>query len=241
MRKGRQTSVVGAAIVALIVGSIVQCEAAENWKYQLTPYLWTAGMSGQIGEAVVDMDFSDILEMAEVGGAVGFEATYKDSWSVMAEGSYFELSVGGAIPEDPAGTTIGIDVGAGAAMLAGMKRVADNVDLYMGARYMYMKTDVNPSLGPTISDTQEWVDPIVGIRVRGEASDKLSVMLDMDVGGFGVSSKLTFHMVANMVYAFNDTYSGVFGYRLLDIEYDRDGFVYDVKQDGLLMGLGISF
>jgi hypothetical protein len=48
-------------------------------------------------------------------------------------------------------------------------------------------------------------------------------------------------MAANFNYMFNDRYSLIFGYRLLDIEYDKDDFVFDVKMDGLLLGFGISW
>ncbi len=99
--------------------------------------------------------------------------------------------------------------------------------------------DLGPGLGG--DGSQEWVDPIFGFRVRGKVNEKMFLQLYMDVGGFGVNSDFTYSMATNLNYLFNDTWSAIFGYRLLDIDYDKDGFLYDAKQDGLLFGLGYSF
>ena len=104
-----------------------------------------------------------------------------------------------------------------------------------------MDTDVSLAGAVTLGSREEWVDPVIGFRVRGDVTDKLFVRLAMDVGGFGVNSDLTYAFASNMNYVFNDTYSAIFGYRMLDMDYDKDGFVFDAKMDGLLLGMGITF
>ena len=42
----------------------------------------------------------------------------------------------------------------------------------------------------------------------------------MAVGGFGANSDILCSMATNVNYVFNDTWSAVFGYRLLDIGHD---------------------
>jgi len=103
-----------------------------------------------------------------------------------------------------------------------------------------MDTDVSLGGAGTVGSTDEWVDPTIGFRVTAVASEKLFIRLAMDVGGFGVNSEMTYGFASNLNYVFNDRYSAIFGYRMLDIEYDKDGFVFDAKMDGLLLGLGIT-
>ncbi|MGV6827220.1 MAG: hypothetical protein ACWA5Q_09600, partial [bacterium] len=57
------------ALTALAVAGSAQPLLADNsdeWKFELTPYLWAAGMSGSTGPkgfaTDVDMSFSDIWE-----------------------------------------------------------------------------------------------------------------------------------------------------------------------------------
>ena len=43
---------------------------------------------------------------------------------------------------------------------------------------------------------------------------------------------------ANLRYQWTPTFATTVGYRYLDVDYSNDGFVYDVSQDGILMGPG---
>ena len=44
-----------------------------------------------------------------------------------------------------------------------------------------------------------------------------------------------------MNYEFSKAIVGKAGYRLLDVDYDKDGFAYDMLYSGLYFGLGIRF
>jgi hypothetical protein len=99
--------------------------------------------------------------------------------------------------------------------------------------------DLGPGLGG--NGSQDWADPIIGFRIRGEVNERLFLRLAMDVGGFGANSDMTYAIFTNLNYLFNETWSGIFGYRLLDIDYDKDDFIYDAKLDGLVFGLGYTF
>ena len=72
-------------------------------------------------------------------------------------------------------------------------------------------------------------------------SNKWALTGYADVGGFGVGSDFTWQVGAGAVYKYSDKYSIKFGYRLLSVDYNKDGFVYDMKSDGLFVGMGVKF
>ena len=234
--------VVLASVVGLTFGIVTPGEAAENWKFRVAPYLWTAGISGEIGPSAmpsaVDVDFSDYVEFIDIGVAGSVEAIHKGGWFFFAEGMYSELSMDG---RTPMGAEVGVESKMAYATVAFGKSVFKNVELYGGGRYLYnsVAIDLGPGLGG--EGSQDWVDPIIGFRVRGDVNEKVFLRLAMDVGGFGVNSDLTYAMAANINYQLTDTWTSIFGYRALDIDYDKGGFVFNDKQDGLVFGLGYTF
>ena len=42
-------------------------------------------------------------------------------------------------------------------------------------------------------------------------------------------------------YDFSKTFAGKFGYRYLSVDYDKNGFLYDMTNSGFYLGLGIRF
>jgi hypothetical protein len=61
------------------------------------------------------------------------------------------------------------------------------------------------------------------------------------IGGFGAGSDLTWDVLAAAGYQWNDRFSLVAGYRALGVDYDKDGFVYDVVQHGPILGAVFRF
>jgi hypothetical protein len=241
----RTRALVAAWLVALTVcvtTASAETETEDDWTLRFIPYLWTSSLTGNIGPAVrpatVDLDFSDILEMTEIGFTGAFDASYRDDWTILAEGQYLELEESA---RGPLGNSVTIESDFKVLGVVLAKRMWPNIDLYAGGRYIGMDTTVSLAGGPSVGDTQDWIDPIVGFRMKGQVSERIFLRLAMDIGGFGVNSDLTYGMAANFNYIFNDRYSLIFGYRLLDVEYDKDDFVFDVKMDGLLIGFGISW
>lgn len=95
----------------------------------------------------------------------------------------------------------------------------------------------------------DWVDPFVGAVIRHELAPGQNLVLRGDIGGFGAGSQFSWNVLA--AYSFEIckqegvTYSGIFGYRLLDVDYEqgsgRTKYEYDVLQHGPLSGLTIAF
>ena len=138
------------------------------------------------------------------------------------------------------------------------------VDLLAGARYWRQEVDLNLALtaslntsGLTVSGSRaiarsgdvDWVDPVIGARIRHQLAPGQELVLRGDIGGFDVGSRFSWNLLGAYGWqiAARDglTYSGVLGYRLLSVDYVQGSgasrYQYDVLQHGPLMGLTVGF
>ena len=138
------------------------------------------------------------------------------------------------------------------------------IDVLAGARYWHQEMGVNLALAGTLdvgdlqisrgfaaarSGSVDWVDPVVGARLRYNLAPGHDVMLRGDVGGFGVGSQFSWNALAaySFIFAKQDgvTYSGLLGYRALSADYEqgsgRTKYVYDQVMHGPITGLTIGF
>ncbi len=139
------------------------------------------------------------------------------------------------------------------------------IDVYAGARYWHQEADIKFSLTADLtvfddlvvsrgialarSGSVDWVDPLVGVMIRHQLAPGQELFFRGDIGGFGAGSEFSWNVVAayNFEICAQDgvTYSGVLGYRLLDVDYEqgsgRTKYEYDVLQHGPLSGLSIRF
>lgn len=138
------------------------------------------------------------------------------------------------------------------------------IDILAGARYWHQEADLRLSLNGSLdiadlslvrgaalarSGGVDWVDPVVGTVMRHNLGPGQDLVLRGDIGGFGAGSKFSWNVLA--AYSFEIcseggvTYSGVLGYRLLDVDYEkgsgRTKYEYDVLQHGPISGLSVAF
>jgi len=74
--------------------------------------------------------------------------------------------------------------------------------------------------------TLEWVDPVVGLRLRHRTASGSDLALVGDVGGFGAGSDFSWQAVATYgfdVHTFGTTMRTVLGYRALSVDYSENG------------------
>ena len=74
--------------------------------------------------------------------------------------------------------------------------------------------------------TLEWVDPVVGLRLRHRLASGSDLNLSGDVGGFGAGSEFSWQAVATYgfdVHMFGTTMRSVVGYRALSVDYSENG------------------
>ena len=260
--------VLGAAIVAALgaTPTVAQAQAAASsgggWTFEFTPYLWSAGMSGEVGAGAlptmnVDMSFSDILDNLDAGLMGAFEAR-NGRWGLLFDAIYMKLAHSATASRTGPGP-IGSTATASAELEMTQTVFAAAVayraiegrtplDVIGGARYAKLTVDAQidgsfyAQTGSVAASAEKsWVDPYIGVRVQHPIAERWTLVGYADVGGFGVGSDFTWQALAGVNYEFSKSIAGKFGYRYLYVDYDKDGFRYDMANSGLYLGAGIRF
>jgi hypothetical protein len=240
--------------LALLAGTLC-CHAAAaqtGWSFSVTPYLWATSMSGEVDvsplpAASVDASFSDILDNLDFALMAVGEAR-NGPWGLIADLAYSSLSAGG----NTAGAAFGrADAELKSAILTTVVayRVHESerhsLDVAAGARWWWSQVDLDLSAGllPAASESEEeyWVDPVIGGRFRFDLGRGFGLSTYADIGGFGVGSDLTWQVYGGISYAFNDAISAAAGWRHLSVDYDDDGYLYDVDYTGPIIGVTFRF
>jgi hypothetical protein len=137
------------------------------------------------------------------------------------------------------------------------------IDILGGARYWYQDMAINLAIGvgggglinprPGLfiarAGSVDWVDPVIGGRIRHQLAPGQDLVLRADIGGFDVGSQFSWNALAAYSWdiAVRDgvTYSGVLGYRALDVDYEQGSglnkYEYDVLMHGPIVGLTVGY
>jgi len=224
---------------------------AQEWRFELTPYLWAAGLKGDVqakrgGQVDVDASFSDVFENLDFGLMGSFEARC-GRWMLLLDGLYIDVSDSQSSPRRGWGN-VEVDITHQMYTIAAGYRVLEvpaSIDLIGGARYTELDAELKltPGLFPGRRADREvnWWDPFVGARLQYKFTKSLSVVAYGDVGGFDVGSNFSWQGILGVNYQFTDNLVGKVGYRYLYTDYDKDDFTYDMALGGFFLGLGIQF
>jgi hypothetical protein len=228
--------------------------AQDAWTFHLVPYLWTAGLNGDVGvkgiEAPVDASFGDIWDALDLAVLLHAEAN-KGKWTLMLDPTYLKLSKDAKA--GPADITVELQnwiVDFGLFYRPYEKALGETEDrvlaleLLAGGRYMSLDQTLDISGLGDAQGNKQWVDPILGGRLMADVTEKLAFTLRGDVGGFGVGSDLTWSVSSFLGYQFTPLFSLWGGYRALGVDYTTDSendFKYDMTMSGPIIGLGLSF
>jgi hypothetical protein len=93
--------------------------------------------------------------------------------------------------------------------------------------------------GRSSSDQAAWVDGLAGFRGTYSLTPELYLTGWGLVGAGGAD--LDWDVAAAIGYRFNNSISAIAGYRALGVDYSNDGFVFDVTQQGPMLGLSVRF
>lgn len=264
MKSGKRLIMLAAlaTLGSLSVSARAQTGAASDgeWRYEFTPYLWMAGLKGNVGigdltASGVEVSFSDLLDMFEFGLMGAFEAR-KGRWGLLVDAMYLKVSdsatrqatVGPGLGLGPATLTANVNFELVNQMyqFAGAYRLAEGPtawDAVGGVRYNYLKPEiqlVGTATGThTRSRTEHWWDAFAGVRVKHALSPRWTVVGYADIGGGGSDS--TWQLLASLNYDYSKTTSVKIGYRHYAVDYNKDDFRYDMETAGPMIGVGIRF
>jgi hypothetical protein len=226
----------------------------------------------------VDASFIDILEKSDtlVGLMGDFEAR-NGRLSLFSNAVWSKVGLDGGTTHtrSPApgitgtvGASLGINYQMAIVELGATYEVARSgalaVDVLAGGRYWYQKADLSLDLAGTIdqgglvisgtkaisrSGAIDWVDPLIGARVRYAVAPGHDLFLRGDIGGFGAASRFSWQAIGGYSFDFavrnSVTWSGIVGYRALYVDYAKGSgqtrYEFDMLQHGPVVGLSARF
>ncbi|MBM6582244.1 hypothetical protein ILT44_18740 [Microvirga sp. BT689] len=166
------------------------------------------------------------------------------------------------------GTSLSLDIEMAIAEIGAAYEVARSgplaFDILAGARYWYQEGDLSFGVTGTVevgdlevtgarafarSGSVDWLDPMIGARVRYALAPGHELQLRGDIGGFGVGSDFSWQAIGAYGFELGTyqgvTFSGVVGYRALYVDYvqgeGRQRYEFDMLQHGPILGISARF
>jgi hypothetical protein len=223
----------------------------DEWRFQFAPYLWVAGISGNvgIGSAAVNVDAG--ITDSNVDLRFGFMGTFaarKNRLIILTDLQYSNLGTDHATPGPLFSTaradfkTFVLDPEVGYRLVDNPEKNA-SIDVLGGIRYWHLKTDItlNPGLlsAVTASRSRSWVDAVAGLRANTDITKRIFLTGKTDLGGGG--SHFTYQLFGGVGLHMGRHFSLIGGYRHLSVNYNKDGFLFDTALAGPVFGLAIRF
>jgi hypothetical protein len=231
--------------------------AEEDWRFRVSPYVWFAGLKGDVATipplpaAPVDVSPSDALDDTQASLMVIFDAK-KGRHGAYLDLLYTDVESDDELVPQPINLVLRSRTKSTVFTLAYQYEIYSQdgavVDLLAGARYSKVDSELRFRgglgllAGRSISNDESWVDPVVGVKARAPLGDsRFYVSGGGAVGGFGVGADHFYELTLNVGYQWSDAIGTALGYRMFDVDYEDDGFVYDVRQQGWQLGLTWAF
>ena len=219
----------------------------SEWSFKVAPYAWLAGTGGAIVTDGVktdfDLEFKDIFDATTGGFQLNLEARYGRFFAEF-DGTWAKIAhsddlLRGNLDLDIEQTII--ELRAGYRLIGPEFRkptpetrpyIPGNtvLDVYVGARYWLTDIDVEinfpgrppliPSSRISVHDTDEWIEPLVGGRLGIGLTSKTALLIDGNIGGFGVGDAvdLTWTVGAFINWRFGSNSSVALGWRAQGVE-----------------------
>ena len=243
----------------------------EKWHFSITPYLFlpvsTTGTSTVAGGDVdLDMNLWDILKLLN-GAISGRVEAWHGDFGLAVEGYFVAIGDDTSIElPGPGSGRVDVDVKIRQAYadLLGAYRLLNGVydedghryalEGFAGARYNSLTQDIDatanfgPSLGfqQSIGGTEDWWEPVIGVRGIVQISERWTGAVLADFGGFGVGGDhLQWKVRIGADYHPWEQSSLRFGWQFYGIDYSTnrsDGkFAYDIFQTGPYLAFTYQF
>ena len=209
------------------------------WKWEISAYMLGAGMDGKAGVepliADVDASASDIFSNLEFGFMGRARATH-GAWSFGTDVIY--MGLGGSSDQPNAD----VDVDQWAVELNVGYQLAPIFMSLVGAVYNQLSTSVDfQTIGRSRSGKVDWWDPIIGGILTLPIGEHWNFQFHGNIGGFGVGSDFCWQAELLFNWFVSPRTSLMMGYRAISVDYDDDGFVYDVVTQGPQLGITLRF
>lgn len=226
-------------------------QSAEEWQFTVSPYIWGAGIRGDIGHRstgtqFMKADFSDIARTLDIA-VMGIGEARKGPYSLLVDLMFIDTTTKNNLPDGAAASRLKVDnrtfsgfVGGGYTLL---EEGASRLDATGGVRVWYSDTKLSfqggNANGISGSDSASWVDAVAGLRGHYTLTPTIWLSAWGLVGGG--QARLDWDTAALAGWEFTPGFSAVAGYRAMGVDYRHNGFVYDVVQQGPILGISGRF
>jgi hypothetical protein len=259
VKTARLAMVLGAGLLVAATASVAQAQDEDPtaWHITFTPYLWAAGLYGDVTvhgvDAHLDASFVDILDHTDtLVGLQGHLEAARGPLGVYGDFFYVKTKV-----EDAGIPGLDVTTKMWFAEFGAQYRVFDTriervpgltLDVYAGGRYANLELDVDRPAGPSLNQQVDWIDPLVGARVGVHFSEHVFLLVSGDIGGFGVGSDLAWSLMGLLGYKWEGAgleWAVLAGYKALSEDYTTGSglnrFRWDVTMHGPILGFSIRF
>jgi len=229
-----------------------QAASGEGWQIGVAPYLYATGISGTVGARGrtigINASFGDVWKKLDIPLMVVFEARKRRFFS-LTDLVWVKLSDERNTPGDLyASRKVGVnlfvlDPEAGYRLIEHKK---GTFDVLGGLSIWSVETNINVTTGRLpgfdASMRKTWASPVIGVRGNYDLNSKFFVSSRFEIGGAGIGADLATKFYGSVGYRLTPAVTLAGGYRLLKVDYDdHNGFLFDTRMNGLVIGTKLSF
>jgi outer membrane protein OmpA-like peptidoglycan-associated protein len=219
----------------------------ENWGFEISPYLWAAGIDADVTVANqtvnIKRDFSDIVDALDIGGGIMAGAGI-NRFVAVTQVDYVSLD-SDELDEAPARGRL--ESKTLFAMLAlgyrfGGETPGKHFDVLLGARNLSLENTLTLDGLGSFKGDNDFVDPILMLRPSLPLGRRWRLNATLSYGTGGDSEK-TWELQPQVQFQISDHLAARFGYRRLhyDIRAENGRNRFDGAFEGLVLGLGGTF
>lgn len=235
-----------------------QSTGSDEWRVEIRPYLWLAGMTGDLRvrnrTTHVSASAGDLLGMLDFAIAGQLEAG-KGKWRLVLDEDYINLGTT-VTTTGPLGfqtfttnvqPTMNIfEFGGAYALVHKANKSGDAAlppalafEIIGGGRYTHMGLGLEPSNAAAVEGSRNIVDAFIGNRFKVGLSPKVSLIAKYTVGGGGSHFAWTAGGYVDFIFHKNLSLTG--GYQVLGMDADQasNAVGFDGRLRGLFLGLTI--
>jgi hypothetical protein len=236
------------------VAQTLSSESQDQWEFTAAFYLWGTDVGGQsIDGSEIEVEFSDLVDILEMGFMGAFEAR-KNDWSIFTDVFYFDLAASEtadlSIPVGPiqVPVTTATDFELEGWILhfaGGYELYSENksrVDLIGGVRYLDLDMDLFlelASLGPgqsrTVSESLTAWDGIIGLKGRAALGERWYLPYYFDIGAG--ESEFTWQAAAGIGVQAGQSWDLALVYRHLEWDLDSGRVIDVLNYSGPALGV----
>ena len=222
---------------------------------ELTPYLWFGGFNGHLSSGSnapllgVDIDFDDLVDSIEINIPIS-ASIKKDRWGWYGDLFFLRLDKGSRIKAASRPYMFSYHTDQltfeNSATFYLFKNDVIWGEAMLGTRFWYLKYKfdiLSLRTGATgiTRGKETWVDPIIGFRTQVNLSRRWYLGFLANAGFTGIGSNETYGLFSTLGFRINKKMAITTGYKYLTVDYNKQGFIFNLDQKGTYLAYSIFF